>query len=168
MPFALAEELDRTAHAFSQLARDGEAEARAAKTARDLTVRLDERLEEAMLFVGSDADARVGNADDHGLAVRSVLHVNSDPAPVGELDGVTDQVQQDLAHHVGISPGIRRPIIWKVQVQGEPMIGGREVIEVAHFTRERCEVHGRALDFDLARLQAGDIEDGIDHREQPL
>src|SRR6186713_783643 len=66
---------------------------------------LDERLEQASLVVGRDADTGIGDAELHPLDVPAGFdHAgpNADRALLRELDRVADQVQQYLPEAYGI------------------------------------------------------------------
>ena len=96
--FAL--DLDVALHGLGQTAHDGEAETGAAEAARGRAVGLHEGLEQALALFGGEADAAVGDADAQPDIVAAVigqaLQREPDRARFGELDGVAQQVEQDL------------------------------------------------------------------------
>src|SRR5207245_2532631 len=101
-------ESDLAAEELRELARDGEAEARAAVLARSRAVGLLERLEDDLLLLGRDADAGVAHleGDDMlgGLQRLGVRRPARDRradrdrhvADVRELERVRQQVLDDL------------------------------------------------------------------------
>ena len=90
---------DASAHQVDQRRGDREPEARAAEPAGRRAVGLAERLEDRGLFLPRDADAGVGDADvQPGAPVTARVLANRDHhvAALGELDGVADEVGEDL------------------------------------------------------------------------
>ena len=96
---------ERAVHRLGEAPADGEAEAGAAVPARDRRVRLAERLEQPAHLVGGDADAGVADVDvdlPRSTSFRRPAPVaaptrDDDLALLGELDGVRQQVEEDLA-----------------------------------------------------------------------
>ena len=149
------------------MAGDGKPEAGASKFATGGSIHLAERLEEAELIVGADANARVGNFKaQHRVGNRN--HPQHHLALMGELDRVVQQIGQHLAQtpgvtaHMGKQPGLHQP------QQPEPLaVGGFRQhlqgvrhhiahIEVVHFKRQ------------LARFDLGEIQDVIDNGQQQV
>ena len=98
----LARDPDPAAHQLGQALADRQPQAGAAVAARGRGVDLAERLEQPVQPVRRDADA--GVADREGQLVKrrraveaAGAHREDDLAPLGELDGVGEQVEQDLA-----------------------------------------------------------------------
>ena len=94
----LARDRHVAAHHAGKLARDGKAQAGAAEALRGRGVGLGEFLEQFRLLLGRHADAGVGDGElDEARAVarpaRGKLHL----ARVGELAGIAEQIEQDLA-----------------------------------------------------------------------
>ena len=105
-PADLALQPDLPAHHLDQPGRDRQAQPRAAVLAGGRSVRLGEGLEELLLLVGGDADARVADGEVQAdLLLGPRLHIDAkhDLAPLGELDGVAHQVDDDLAEAVGVA-----------------------------------------------------------------
>ena len=94
--------LDRDAavHRLGEAAHDREAEAGAAEAARGRTVGLHEGLEQTVALLGGEADAGVGDPDAQPTSPRRLgrraLQREADRARLGELDGIAQQVEQDL------------------------------------------------------------------------
>jgi hypothetical protein len=93
-------EADGATHPLHQLAADGEAEARPAVLARGGRVHLRERLEELLLRIERDANARVAHRDPHARRAvrrRGPRGVNGDLPLARELHRVAHEVHQHLA-----------------------------------------------------------------------
>ena len=54
-----------------------------------------------MRLVFRDADAGIFDRDDHHIAV-SALYVNDQPAVLGELDGIGQQIEENLTCPQGV------------------------------------------------------------------
>src|SRR5207245_3851632 len=110
---------DLAAEQAGDLARDGKAQAGAAVLAAGGPVRLLERLEDDLLLVAGDADARVGHREpEHGVrpvqdvrlevgAIRRRLHQQADAAVLRELEGVRKQVLEHLLQALRIGADVR-------------------------------------------------------------
>ena len=102
----LALEPNPAAHDLCQLLRDRQAKARAAISARQRSVPLSERLEQFFLRLTGNANAGVNNLAAN-LHVPARLPDSLEPhqhiALLGELDGVADEVGQDLAQPPGVA-----------------------------------------------------------------
>ncbi len=93
-------EPDPPAHEVGEGRADGEAEAGAAELPGDGAVGLGERLEDESLFFRGDAAAGVTDGEmEAGALVGELggLDGEGDAAGGGELNGVIDQVDEDLA-----------------------------------------------------------------------
>ncbi|OPZ06763.1 MAG: hypothetical protein BWZ08_02215 [candidate division BRC1 bacterium ADurb.BinA292] len=162
---------DRAAHQFDQVAGDGEAEAGSLVAAGGAAVGLREFLEDFLLLVGSDADAGVLDDDQQAAGLFGVdLGPDADGAFFGELDGVADEVDQDLLGAVEVGVGEQFLGIGGADLEGEVQAGaGRldagEAFDLAQefFDREVVdqEIHAAGLD-------AGDVEDVVNELEQVL
>ncbi len=98
---------DAAAHQFDVLPRDGQPQARALLLAG--IAHLHERLEDAALVFLLDADAGILHFQHQMRSgVLSGGQAHDDLAVLGELDGVTDQVQQYLAQTRFITLDIAR------------------------------------------------------------
>ena len=88
------------AHQGDQMFDDGESQAGATVAPRGGAVGLDEGAEQLFLLIGLDADAGVADPEGHraeSVAIgRRDLDIQIDVAGVGKLDGVAQQVEQNL------------------------------------------------------------------------
>src|SRR5262245_51031414 len=102
----LAVEPDAPAHPLHQPAADREAEAGPAEPSRRRRVGLGEGVEDEPALVRRDPDACVlyRYAKDHGVVRHRLgIDANGDLAPLGELDRVADQVDENLADTAGVA-----------------------------------------------------------------
>jgi hypothetical protein len=91
---------------LDQLRRDGQTQAGAAVFPGNRTVGLGESLEHLVVFLWRDADAGVSHSemqDGFFRRQRSGFHFQDDLALFGKLDGVLDQIDDDLAQPGGIA-----------------------------------------------------------------
>ena len=148
---------------FDDLLRDRETEAGAALLARAGAVDLLKLLEDALLVLGRNAGAGIGDGDVEG-AVRG-CRVHRDLAGLGELDGIADEIQQRL----GDPPLVALP---ERQVLGDhgpeqQLLLGRQGFRGRHdrldhfLDRVVGDGKGQLAGFDL-----GQIEDVVDQAEE--
>ena len=173
-----AGELDFAAEQHGQLAADGEAEAGAAVFARGAGVGLLEGLEDEPLLLRRDADAGVldGEGDDLlGLAehrvigapaLRGEIDAHFDVAVRGELDGVGQQVLEDLLEALRVAVHEARQVLGELHVE-------RQVLGLGHVPEVAVDVVAQAgegdfldLDGDGAGLDFREIENVVDEVEQ--
>ena len=173
-----AGELDFAAEQHGQLAADGEAQAGAAVFAGGAGVGLLEGLEDEPLLLRRDADAGVldGEGDDLlGLAehrvigapaLRGEIDAHIDVAVGGELDGVGEQVLEDLLEALRVAVHERRQVVGELHVE-------RQVLGLGHVPEVAVDVVAQAgegdfldLDGDGAGLDFREIENVVDEVEQ--
>jgi hypothetical protein len=96
--------VDLAAHHAGQGRADGQAETGPAEPARDRIVGLLEPAEQPLANLGVEPDARVANGELEGLVL--ALDGQGHLAPVGELDGVAEQIAEDLRDPAAVAqPG---------------------------------------------------------------
>ncbi len=83
-----------------------------------------------------------------------------------ELDGVRDEVRQDLPHPPRI--GVRDQGVVPRDAQLEGLVARRRGRLPHHLVDERAEVDGAAGELELARLERREVEDVVDERAQVL
>ena len=173
-----ADQPDLAAEQRRQLAADREAEAGAAVLAAGAGVGLLERLEDQPLLLGRDADAGVGDLDRdralHEPQNRMIrrpsgdhrLHPHRHLALRGELEGVRQQVLQNLLQALGVAGERARQRVVDVDVERE-VLGLRHVVERAlDAVAQRREGDLLGFDGDGARLDLRQVENVVDQREQ--
>ena len=173
-----AGELDLAAEQHGQLAADGQAQAGAAVFAGGAGVGLLEGLEDEALLLRRDADAGVldGEGDDlAGLAEHRVIgapalrgepDAHIDVAVGGELDGVGQQVLEDLLEALRVAVHERRQALGELHVE-------RQVLGLGHVPEVAVDVVAQAgegdfldLDGHRAGLDLREIEDVVDEVQQ--
>ena len=114
--------------------------------------------------LGADADASVGDLEDHPLA--GVTEPHHDPALEGELEGVGQEVEDDLLPHLTIEPhglGDRRALDDEVQPRS---LDGRTE-RAAQVGGQRGDVHRLVDGVGTPGLDPREIEQRVDELEEP-
>src|SRR6476660_4061552 len=165
-------------HPANELTADVQAKAGAADAAGEAGVDAVELAEDPALLERSDPDPFVADADPDAALAR--LDRKFDTAPAGRvLDGVVDQVDQDLAQLVRISGyGLER--VGDLELDRDVLSRGEEG---AHLTRdalrERAKIDLLFRQRELSRIEVAGVEDVVrgpgeafgllgDHVEEPL
>ena len=90
-------DLDRPAHGLGQAPADGQPEPGPAVGPRGRGILLQEGLEEPFHAVGRNARAAVGDGEAQSvLLALAAGHLQQHLTPVGELDRVAEEIDQDL------------------------------------------------------------------------
>jgi len=165
------------AHAFAETFGDNQAEAGAAAAAFGRRVYLAERTEKLVDLVGGNADAGVadGEVDAH-IAVDAVgvrcagaaFDGDIDVAALGELDGVADEVIENLAETAVVAVDDHGHAGGDAGLDGQAGIPRTGSEEMDDFLDAVAKGEGGVFDFDFARLDFGEIEDVADEVFQRL
>ena len=167
------------AHHLGQAFADGESEAGAAVLARRRNVGLLEDLEQPALLLFAHADPGVADfeADAHAIVDRPAPAVmgtgfddpaaHENPSALGELDGVADEVEQDLAETIAVAMQRRRQMVG-IDDQFDILACRLVAHHVDHteqhaVDREVAAVHAQLAGFDLRQ-----IEHVVDDAEQVM
>ena len=164
----------RAIHRLREAPADHEAQPRPPEFPRDRGVRLRERLEQGADALWGYSNPRVPHRtldlDEASLLARGRLparrDAHEDLAGVGEFHGVAQQVHEDLPHprpvaeHPGGHAGRER------RREGEPLLLGRGGEEIERVLDALPQAERGDLQLQPARLDLGEIEDVIDHREE--
>ena len=147
---------DAAVHQFHQLLRDGQAQTRAAVLAGSGTVGLGETLEDEPELVLGDADAGIGDGEaetSRPVVFGIRLDPHFEPALVGELDRVAEQVDEDLAQPVRIADQITRDVR-RYGLAQPKTFGGRARLHHFHGTRDHfAQIQIGRFQFDAARTR---------------
>ena len=129
---------------------------------------LAELLEDRLLVLLGDAHARVAHVAAPGSSARRGAARDRDPAPLGrELDGVGEQVVEDLLHRAwSWCSGGRSGSISVSRSMFFRSVSGRAMSHCAAITWRDAEI-GQP-DFHLAAFDLGQVEDVVDHLQQRL
>ena len=151
----LARDADPAAHELGEPLADREPEPGAPVAARGRGVDLAERLEEAAEPVGRDADAGVADREGQLVEARPFQpvggHRQDDLAPLGELDRVREQVQEDLAEARHVADDHRRCPVAHHVGEVQALLGGPGRDEIEGALDALPEVEGLGLQLELAR-----------------
>ena len=161
-----AVDLDAAAHPLDDAPRDRKAEAGAAELAGRAGVGLLELVEDAGLLLRRDADAGVANLEHDLAGARPGLDHDADAAGLGELDGIAGEIEQHLAEPRGVADDARgQPL---VDVGGDlQALGLRARAEQLDDVLDQAVERERLrLEFELAGLDLGEIENLLDQRQQ--
>ncbi len=165
--------LDRDAptHHLDERRGDREAESSASKPPRRRPVSLTERFEDRVLFVCGDPDPRVGHGKvEHRAAVVPDVLTNRDHhmAALRELDGVADQIRDDLLHPHRIADDAGRHVGRDITQQLQALLvraHGQWLQRIADGVGERKGYH---FDLESARFDLREVEDIVENRQQRL
>ena len=170
--------LDLSSQEPPQLAADGQPEPRAAVLAAGASVRLLERLEDDLLLLQGNPDPRVRDRerDDRvRLPQRGILELDRgtrridlerDPSLPGELEGVREQVLENLLQALGVRLDGARQV-------GRRLDGEFQILRLGHVIEgsldesveireaQIAQIHGHRSRFDLR-----EIEDVVDQVQE--
>jgi hypothetical protein len=165
----------RPPHQVNQTQADGQTEAGSPVLACGRGIDLTEGLEQGADPVGRDADTAILDAElDHGASLGvgpfKLAGVHRDFTPGGELDRVVDQIDEDLPQSGHITHHGRRhgagTGCGHVDDEFKPFFSGAGRGDIACFFDSVAQVERLRLQFELARLDLGEVQDVVDHREQ--
>ena len=86
----------------------------------------------------------------------------------GELDAVADQIDQDLAQPARVEPGDRRGAGQELAAELELALAGARLELEAQPLQKRRDVDVDRRQLELAGIDAAEVEDVVDEREQGL
>src|ERR1035437_6527305 len=160
---------DSAAHHLHQAFRNRKSQASAPKPARGGAVGLREGLEDALLLLRRDADARVLNHEmQHNPIWRAGLQGNLDAnfALSSELDSVADQIDDNLPQPGGVGDQVFRHLRADVAGQFQTLLVGAEGqgLDGGHQAVPQSELDG--IQLQLASFDFGEIEDIVDDGER--
>ncbi|MNQ36956.1 hypothetical protein D3C85_504880 [compost metagenome] len=159
-----AGQLDATAQQGGQVARNRQPQPRAAVAAAGGAVGLVEGVENLVLLVVGNADARILHLEAHP-AVRAAAHVQAHGTRIRKLDGVRQQVFQDLLEALAVADERRRRVRRHLDVKNEFLLLRLGAEQHLHAAEQFVERHGFRRQFQLACLDLGNVEDIVDEGE---
>ncbi len=142
---------------MGEIARDRESEARAAVLAVGGAVSLTEGLEDGLVLLGRNADARVLHLEGDPRA--HAAHTQSDPAALGELERVREQV----LHHLLQAHGIGNDRRGRVSLDGHRQI---DALFVRHGAEHVAQLVDQARDGDLSSGRTSSLPASIFDRSR--
>ena len=162
-PIDLAGDRDGAAMHADQFAHEREADARPLVRAAAAALDAQEALEDARQGLGGDADAGIGHGQAH--RARNRFQPDDDAAPEGELEGVRQEVEDDLLPHVPVHEdrlGQRETL--DPQGQASPLDGRAE--RAGEVFRQGREIDLREGGLRAAGLDPGEVEERVDETQQ--
>ena len=124
-----------------------------------------EPLEQPRHLVGGDAVAGIPHRQLGG--VPGLPQRDGDLALEGELEGVGEQVEDDLLPHLAVHDRPARPVAGSRRLSRSPARSQAERKMLARSAVKRGQV-GRLVDgLDPARLDAGEVEQRVDQLAEP-
>ena len=127
---------DIAAHLAHQFLRDHQPQPCAAVASGDAGIGLAEGLEQTGLIALRNTDAGIANLDLNlylVIADGALFYQHVNVAVFGELDGVTDQIGNDLLQTQRVADDVVRHVIFNVQRQLKPFIVRRMRQQRDHF-----------------------------------
>ncbi len=165
----LALEPDATAHHAHELLADGEPEPGAAVASRGRAVGLGEGVEDARALLRGDADAGVGDREaqlDVGLRPRFDRDPQDDLAPLRELDGVAEQIDQHLSQPTRIADHVVGHVDGDVAGELEALLMRPVGEELERVRQAVAQAERQDLEVELAGLDLREVEDVVQDGEQ--
>ena len=182
-PARLALDADLAVHQGDQARRDREAQPRTAIPAGGRIVFLLECLEDLLLLIERDADARVADGEAQHLrragsalgrlglragAGRARLDADDHFALLGELDRVADEIEQDLPEPSGIADQGVGDVRLDLADQLQPFLVGAEGQGAQRLPQDAPQREPGVVELELAGLDLGEVEQVVDHVEQGI
>ena len=168
----LAGNADIAAHQACKVHRDGQPQPGAAEAPCQAAVDLLELLEQPALVLGCDADAGVADLHAQRLpALGGTVHGRDahDHLPaLGELDGVAEVVEQNLAEPLRVAAQVTVHLRRDVDDQLEPLGLGALAQEADGAGDHRLERELLVRQRQAARLDLAEVEDVVDDPQQVL
>ena len=155
--------LDLALHQLGELTTDRQPQPGSAEATCDRTISLFERLEYPLHLFGGHAGAGVDDGDLHGVLVPA--DTNGHRTVPGELDRVADQVEQHLAYAHRIDQDDAR-VLNHLHVERVAVAACQRLQTAQHVVDQRGDQHRLGRQLDMARLDAGDVENVVDQRQQ--
>ena len=150
---------------------DGQAKTGTAVLAGGTAVGLGEGIEQRHLLLGADTDAGVLDLEAQPPCVagaRTGTHAQPHLALVGELDGIAEQIGEDLLEAQWVTAITLRQVGIKFHGEGESLLARAELKQMDHVVDRLAQREGLAVDGQLAGLDLGEVEDVVEDAEQGL
>ncbi|EGY02363.1 hypothetical protein AZA_21720 [Nitrospirillum viridazoti Y2] len=161
---------DLAAHQGDQALADGQPQAAAAIAAGGRAIGLGEGAEQGGDGVGGNADAAVGHRETQRHPVRpgpgDGADIQHHTAGLGELDGVTQQVQQHLLQAQAVTHHHHRRVGRDGRRQGELLFIGVDRHQRHQPVHQVGQFELGVFKIQLPRLHLREVEDVVDQRHQ--
>src|SRR6202043_2790917 len=123
----------------------------------------------SLLFVGGDAYARIFHGKVQQHAVRGLGFLCDGQqylAAIGELNGVANQIDDDLADAPRVTEDGLSDIWLHFVNQFEPLLVRSETQRLHGLAQTFAQIERNGLNLQLAGLYLGKIQDIVDNRQQ--
>ena len=157
---------DVAAQRFGQQLGDGESQPKSRRQPVALRLPADERLVDMPQILRQDAVA--GIVDDKARHLRPVADVKIDPPGIGELDGVGQEVDEDLPQPLLVGAHMHRQFAGPRVAEGQPLGFRLQPEHVDQLVEEIVDVDRVGIDLQPPGLDLGDIEQSVDQPRQVL
>jgi len=145
----------------------GQAEAGALHLRLQGVPHLRELLEDALVVLGRDADAGVGDREHHRRAPGVELGADADLAALGELERVGDQVAQDL-RDLALVAVQGRQAERRLEAQRHAVAHQQRPQHAAQRAEQLLDREFRRVELHLAGLDLGEVEQVLDQLGEAL
>ncbi|KFB67338.1 MAG: hypothetical protein CAPSK01_003256 [Candidatus Accumulibacter vicinus] len=157
-------DIDPAAQQFDELAADRQAQAGAAVLACAAAIDLLEGVEDGSDLVGRDADAAVDDVETQP-PVLGAQHEPHRPL-IGELDGVRQQVGQDLGQQATVTADDRRRCGFDLDGESDRLLCRERLEQAAQVKEDLGDREVLDQHLDLAGLDLRQVEDVVDQRQE--
>ena len=111
-------------------------------------------------------NAAAGIGDGEGRDLAAIGDVEADRARIGELDGVGEQVDEDLAQALLVGADILRQSACPLVFEDEPLGLGLRAEHVGDLVEKIMDVDLVRIDLQAAGLDLGNVEQPVDQTRQ--
>ena len=126
-------------------------------------------MEQQGLFVGGDPDAGIANREPHndvGIRCRHEAGADDDLPPLGELDGVSRQVDEYLAQPAGIAAECGRQPRLSGADKLDILVLGAEGHGVGEIIQRGGKVEVHDLQLELSGFDLGEVQHVVEDAEK--
>ena len=162
---------DLSTHHADECRRNRESETRAAIATRRRGIGLHERIENVLAPIGGDADAGVDHREmDLTLFAGTALDTRpqDDFAALGELDGVTDQIQDDLTQPIGIADERGRNGRLDIANELQPLLMRPQGQHLERRFERFTDIELHRVELEPPRFYLREVQDVIDDAQQTV
>ena len=150
---------------LEQSLREGEPEPRSLDRPAELRIQRSEFVEDALLVLGRDPDPGVADFDRHFTSASPCPH--TDPATIRrELDGIREQVYQDLTRVARVGEQVAGMIVVEAELDGPRLRQGLDRGE--DLEHQLADLHRLGVHLHPSRLDLGHVEEVVDQPQQVL
>ena len=160
---------ERTPQQACQFLRNAQPQPGAAIAPRNRPVRLLEGLEQPLQLVRGNADAGIADRDAHIRHVIGLLRglrLDGDAAGFGELDGIGQQVEEDLPQAGLVRADPLRHGLVNMQIQRESLVAGARGPHLPGLLQQGAQVKIDEFGGELPGLDLRQVEHVIEDRHQ--